>query len=384
MKSIDITKRMLFTMMVGTAMTFPTMAQEANVLKIGSIFALSGANASIGREALGGTEYAIMKINEAGGVAIGGETYTLQLINVDDESRAERSVAAAERLINEDDVPVILTPPSSTTTLAVIPLAERAERIALSFVAAAPSVISPDFQYSFRSTLTSIMNVSPSIEYLIQERGAKKIAYLGRNDDWGRAAGEAIRNTAAEFGSEVVVEEYFDTGATDFYGLLTNVRASEPDAVVGAAFMEDGVSMIRQYRELQMDPPFLSVAVIWASPTFVEAAGSALDGVYIATGPTTATSDELEAFKAEFQDETGGPALPFGITAYDNVNLLVAAMQEAGTIDPKVVAQTLRNFEFEGLLQTYKFDDSTQSEVVINVNQIDDGQVSVISSLTTK
>lgn len=383
MTMLRLTRRATLALLAATAMIPAAYAQD-KVLKIGSIFALSGPNASIGKEALGGAEYAVKKLNEAGGVEIGGEKYTLELVNVDDESKAERSVAGAEKLIGEDNVPVLLMPPSSTTTLAVVPIAEKNKRIALSFVAAAPSVISPDFKYSFRTTLTSIMNVSPSIEYLIKEKGAKKIAYLGRNDDWGRSAGQVIGETAKSMGSEVVVEEYFDTGSTDFYGLLTKVRASEPDAVVGAAFTEDGVSMIKQYRELQMTPTFLSVAVIWASPTFMEAAGQALEGVYISTGPTTSASAELDAFKAEFQKDTGGPALPFGITAFDNVNLLAEAMKAAGTTDPEKVAETLRSFEYKGLLQTYKFDGSNQSEVVINVNEVKDGKVNVIGSLTTK
>lgn len=383
MTMLRLTRRAALALLAATAMVPAAHAQD-KVLKIGSIFALSGPNASIGKEALGGAEYAVKKLNEAGGVEIGGEKYTLELVNVDDESKAERSVAGAEKLIGEDNVPVLLMPPSSTTTLAVVPIAEKNKRIALSFVAAAPSVISPDFKYSFRTTLTSIMNVSPSIEYLIKEKGAKKIAYLGRNDDWGRSAGQVIGETAKSMGSEVVVEEYFDTGSTDFYGLLTKVRASEPDAVVGAAFTEDGVSMIKQYRELQMTPTFLSVAVIWASPTFMEAAGQALEGVYISTGPTTSASAELDAFKAEFQKDTGGPALPFGITAFDNVNLLAEAMKAAGTTDPEKVAETLRSFEYKGLLQTYKFDGSNQSEVVINVNEVKDGKVNVIGSLTTK
>lgn len=360
----------------------PALAQE-QVLKLGSIFALTGPNASIGKEAHDGAQYAVRKLNGEG-VEIGGEKYRVELVNVDDESKAERSVAAAERLVGQEDAKVIFTPPSSTTTLAVLPIIEKNGRVAVSFVAAAPSVVSSEFGNSFRNTLNSVMNVSPSVEFLIKEKGAKRIAYLGRNDDWGRASGEAIRKTAGELGAEVVVEEYFDTGSTDFYGLLTKVRAAEPDAVIGAAFIEDGVSMIKQYRELQMDADFLSVAVIWASPTFLNAAGDAVDGIYISTGPTTTESPELTAFKEQYQADTGDVALPFGITAYDTVMMVVEAMKAAGTTDPEKLAETLRNFEYDGLLQTYKFDNANQSQVVINVNRIEDGKVHVISSLTTQ
>lgn len=366
-----------------TAMTGAS-SEEAATLKLGSIFALSGPNASIGKESLGGVKYAVDKLNSAGGVPIGGKTYKIALVNVDDQSQAERSVAGAEKLIGDEKVPLIFMPVSSTTALAAIPIAEKNKRIALNFVAAAPTVVSPEYKYSFRSTLSSIMNVSPSVEYLIKEKGAKTIAYLGRNDDWGRAAGKAIADTAAQLGAKVVVNEYFDTGSTDFYGLLTKVRAANPDAVVAAAFTEDGVPMIKQYRELAMKQPFLSVAVIWASPTFIKAAGDALNGVYISSGPTTTASPELDAFKAEFLKATGGPALPFGITGYDNVNLIIEAMKKAGTTDPDKVADVLRNFEYKGLLQTYKFGNSNQSEVMININQYDGKAVKVISSLMTR
>jgi branched-chain amino acid transport system substrate-binding protein len=228
------------------------------------------------------------------------------------------------------------------------------------------------------------MNVAPSIEFLIKQKGVKKIAYIGRNDDWGRAAGATIAETASKLGGQVVLSEYFESGSTDFYGLLTKVRASSPDAVVGAAFMEDGVSMIKQYRELQIKQPFLSVAVIWASPVFLKAAGADMEGVYISTGPTTASNPELNTFKAQFKTETGSEALPFSITAVDSVNLIAEAMKTAGSTEPKKVAEALRNAEFKGVLQTYRFQGGTQSEVVININEVKEGKVGVISSITTR
>ncbi|MCO5164129.1 MAG: ABC transporter substrate-binding protein [Mesorhizobium sp.] len=383
MTMMTMTRRTALALLAATALVPAAYAQD-KVLKIGSILALSGPNASIGKESHDGAQYAVRKLNEAGGVEIGGEKYKVELINVDDESKAERSVAGAEKLIGEDNVPVLLMPASSTSTLAVVPVAQKNKRVAMSFVAAAPAVTAPENTFSFRTTLTSVMNIAPSVEYLIKERGAKKIAYIGRNDDWGRSAGAVINDKSKELGSSVVVEEYFDTGSTDFYGLLTKVRASEPDAVIGAAFVEDGVSMIKQYRELQMSPSFLSIAVIWASPTFVKAAGTSMGGIYIATGPTTSSSPKLEAFKAQFKADTGGDALPYNVTAYDNVMLLVEAMKKAGSTDPEKLAETLRNFEYKGQLQTYKFDNSNQSQVQINVNEFKDGKVSVISSLMTK
>lgn len=367
------------------ALAAPTAhAQGAKVLKMGSILSLTGPNASIGREGLFGVEYAIKQINAAGGVRIGADTYTLQLVNIDDESKSERAVAAAERLITSEKVPVVFTTPASTSTLAVLPTLEKNKVLGMSFVASAPAVVSPDLSYSFRSTLTSTNNIEPSVDFLVKEKKVKTIAYLGRNDDWGRTSGKAIVKRAESLGAKVVVEEYFDTGATDFSALLTKVRAANPDAVMGAAFIEDGVSLIKQYREMRLKPVFLSPSTIWSSPVFLKAAGKNAEGVYVATGATTSDTPAIRKFSQEFQKAVGRGPLPFETTAYDAVMVVLEGMKKAGSTDPTAVRDALRNVSYQGVLQGYKFAGTNQSEVVININEIKDGKVLMKSSIVTR
>jgi branched-chain amino acid transport system substrate-binding protein len=382
MEQMRLTRRTALALAAGSALVGRVARAEDPVVRFGAIFALSGPNASIGRESMTGAEYAMKRLN-ADNIAIGGQRQRFELLNVDDQSSTERSVAAAERLITRDNVPVLLTPVSSTTALAVLPIAERNKRLAVGFVAAAPQVISPDLHFSFRNTLSSTMNVAPSVEYLVKQRNVKTIAYLGRNDDWGRAASQEIKSRAQALGAKVVMTEFFEPGATDFFSLLTQVRSLSPDAVIGAAFTEDGVAMLKQYRELRLKPIFFSVGVIWASPPFLSAAGDATNGVLIATGPTTGDSPALTAFRDEFKRDTGNPALPYNITAYDTIRMVVAAMQAAGSTDPVKTADALRHLNYKGLLQDYVFNNSNQSTVTINVNEVTGGQVHVISSLTT-
>ena len=366
------------------AMTSPlARAQTAKVLKLGGLLTVTGPNASIGKESVGGVEYAVKQLNAAGGVRIGADTYTVQFINVDDESKAERTVAAAERLVNSEKVPVVFTTPASTTTLAVLPIFEKNKTLAMSFVASAPAVISPDLSYSFRSTLSSIDNVNPSVDFLVKEKKAKTIAYLGRNDDWGRNAGKSIVARAKSLGAQVVVEEYFEVGSTDFSALLTKVRGANPDAFMAAAFIEDGVSMLKQYRELRMKPVLLSPSTIWSSPTFLKAAGKAAEGVYVATGPTTSDTPALRAFAQQFEKATGHAPAPFEMIGYDNVMLVIEAMKKAGSTDPTKVRDTLSHMSYAGVLQEYKFDNSNQSEVVININEIKDAKAVMINSIRT-
>jgi branched-chain amino acid transport system substrate-binding protein len=383
--NLAITRRAALLAVPAIALGGHVRAQGAGAkpLNIGAICSITGPNASIGREGLSGLDYGVKQLNAAGGVKIGADTYTLNLVNVDDESKAERAVAAAEQLIGQQHVPVIFTPPASTATLAMLPTIEKNKVLAMSFVASAPAVTGPDFSYSFRSTLSSLDNVNPSIDFLAKEQGVKTIAYLGRNDDWGRNSGKALAARAEQLGVKLVVEEYFDTTSTDFFGLLTKVRAAAPDAVMAASFVEDGLPLLKQYRELRMKPILLSVAVIWSSPIFLKPAGKAADGVFIATGPRTSGTPQVQAFSDQFQKTTGRTPLPYEMTSYDALSLVVAAMKAAGSIDPTAMRDAMRQLDYKGVLQEYTFGGRNQSSVEINITKVTDGQVVPITSIRT-
>ena len=361
-----------------------SFAQGTKVLKLGALCTQTGPSASIGKESITGLNYGVKKLNDAGGVTIGADTYKIELVNVDDESKTERAVAGAERLINDEHVSLLFTPPNSSGTLALLPIAEKNKVPAITFVSAAQPVTNPDFSYSFRTTLSSVMNVSPAVDFLVKTKNARKLAFLGRNDDWGRTAAGQIKTQATDLGATVVADEYFEVGSMDFYGLLTKIRAAEPDAVLIACYIEDGVSLMKQYRELQMKPVVMALGVIWSSPTFMRTAGRTVEGIYLSTGPTTSDTPDLSSFSAELQKATGHPALPYEVTAYDNLMLAMAAMKAAGSIDGTKVRDTLRDFTYRGLLQTYRFSGNNgQSTVQININEIKGDKPVVLTSIQT-
>ena len=107
MPSFELSRRTALATM-GATLVAPgrLLAQGApgKVLKLGSLCTQTGPSASIGKESITGLQYGVKRRNDAGGVQIGPDTYRIELINVDDESKTERGVAGAERLISEDRV----------------------------------------------------------------------------------------------------------------------------------------------------------------------------------------------------------------------------------------------------------------------------------------
>lgn len=374
----------LGTILLAASTTVPlAFAQGAKIVKLGGILTVTGPNSALGKEALGGIEYAAKQVNAAGGVKIGADTYTVQIVNIDDESKAERTAAAVERLINSEKTPVIFTSPASTTTLAILPALEKSKTVGMSFIAAAPAVVGPEYPFSFRSTLSSITNVNPAVDYLIKTKGVKTVVFVGRNDDWGRTAAAAINARTKSLGGQIVMEEFFDPGATDFAGLFSKIRSINADAVIAAVSVES-VAFAKQYRELRLKPVLMSVGVAMAGPAIVKAAGQAAEGIYVATGPTTSDTPAIRAFAQQFEKANGRAPMPYEMVGYDNVMLVLEAMKKAGSTESVKVAEALRKLEYKGLLQDYRFGGDNQSDVVININEIKEGRAIPIGSLVAR
>jgi len=97
---------------------------EGDTIILGSAISLTGKYSTNGEHAKNGYEFAVKKINDAGGVKVGGKSYKLKVVYYDDESTPARGAQLAERLINQDGVQYMLGPYSSGLIKAIAPVTE--------------------------------------------------------------------------------------------------------------------------------------------------------------------------------------------------------------------------------------------------------------------
>src|SRR5215471_9246183 len=156
-------------------------AQE--VIKVGGIGPLSGGGTAWGLAAQRGMELAVEDVNAKGGVTAGGKTYKLELIMYDDQYTGQGGKAAAERLVNQDNVKFIIGPVGSPPALGVISVTNPAKVIALTD-GYAPQILKNDTKdpYNFRIYPTNIEFGPPLIKWLKDNRPQiKKIGILAPN-----------------------------------------------------------------------------------------------------------------------------------------------------------------------------------------------------------
>ena len=136
----------------GTAMlalfgTGQVQAAECEALDIGSAISLTGKYATNGIHAKNGYEFAIKKIDEAGGVKVGDKCYNFKVTYYDDESKGDRGATLAERLINQDKVQYMLGPYSSGLTKAIAPVTEKYKIPMVEAEGASRSLFNKGYEY---------------------------------------------------------------------------------------------------------------------------------------------------------------------------------------------------------------------------------------------
>src|SRR6059058_2261449 len=98
---------------------------EGDTVVLGAAVSLTGKYSVNGKNTKDGYDLAVKRINEMGGVKVGGKAYKLKVLYYDDESTPARGAQLAERLISQDGVQFVLGAYSSGLTKAIAPVTEK-------------------------------------------------------------------------------------------------------------------------------------------------------------------------------------------------------------------------------------------------------------------
>lgn len=332
------------SMLVTTA-----LAQES--IKIGVIEPLTGSVAYNGLASLNGAKLAVERRNAAGGV-LGRK---IELVVEDGQCRPANSVNAAEKLIQRDKVVALQGAFCSSATAAVMPVAEKYKVPLLTGVSSKADLTEKGLQYFFRSAETDRLMSKTFSKILAEKLQLKSVAYIGVNDDWGRGGVEDFSKDLEAMGVKTVMKEYFDHGATDFYTLLTKLRASKADGVFVAAETQDGSILVKQFKELGLQTKIFGVGS-WATADFIGLTGAASEGIYAAVPYASSLPGErnkafVDLYADAFKEKPG----KYGAAGYNAMNILMDAIARAGKPQPEAIRDALRKTDYQAPNGRYRF-----------------------------
>jgi branched-chain amino acid transport system substrate-binding protein len=330
-------------------------------IKVGLLAPLSGSVPTFGQSTKEGAELAVKEWNDKGGV-LGKK---IEMIVADSQCEADPAVNAANKLIDQDGVKYLV---GEVCSKASIPVTE---------IAGAKKVV----QISPTSTNTSVTvdangNVKPFIfracfidpfQGLVMAKFAQgkgfKTAFImfDQGNDYVRGLAEAFEKSFTELGGTVVGKETYTSTDTDFSAILTKVADSKAEVLylpdyyniinlVGAQAKDKGVTAVMMGGD-GWDSSDLDVAA---------ADGGFYSNHYDAGDTRPIVVDWLKKYGEAYKDDKGNPKVPDALAtlAYDATNLLLAAIEKAGTEDTTKVAEAMAGISFEAVSGKITFDAS--------------------------
>ena len=331
-------------------------AQE-QVVKIGHVAPVSGAQAHFGKDNENGARMAIEDIN-AKGVTIGGKKIKFELQAEDDASDPKQGTAAAQKLCDSKVAGVVGHLNSGTT----IPASKVYNDCGIPMVTGAatnPNLTKPGYKTTFRIIANDNALGSGLAFYAVDTLKLKTVAIIDDRTAYGQGVAEVFKKTAVAKGMKVVDEQFTTDKATDFMAILTSIKSKKPDAVFFGGMDPQGGPMLRQMEQLGMgNVKYFGGDGICTSEIAKLAAGAkTLANVICAEGGSSlAKMPGGTAWKARYDAKYPNQFQVYSPYTYDATFLLVDAMKRANSVDPKVYVNELAKSSFKGVTSTIAFE----------------------------
>jgi branched-chain amino acid transport system substrate-binding protein len=365
------------------AAAVPTLV-AADTIKIGVNQPLTGAVAASGNYVTDGARIAADEINAKGGL-LGQE---VELIIEDNKSNPTEAVAAAEKLIVRDEVPVMMGAWSSTFTLAVMPKLMEYGVPMLVETSSSGKITTEGNPWVFRISPTSEMEAKAFGDQ-VGKFDIQKADFLVVNNDWGRGAADEFSAMLQEHGIAVGEVETMDPAAQDMSAQLSKIKASDADTLFVTTGVEQLTLVLKQARALGLEDRIITTGGSQAPDQLIEQAGSAADGsfhllFFSPWFPEAAENPEVaETFVTEWENRGYNFAgLTEGFRGYDGIMTIAAAIEKAGKAEPDAIREALWTVEVEGVNGDIKFtkqgpegSESGQNLPNVYVIEIADGKV---------
>jgi branched-chain amino acid transport system substrate-binding protein len=331
---------------VAPAPTATTADKTGVTWKIGFISAATGPGASLGVPERDVAKLLSDQLKASGGITgPDGVKHDVQILIFDDQSSADTAVSLARRLIEQEQVQVLVATTQSGTSQAIVPIATEAKVPNVSMASARALIEDPQTKqmrtWIFKPVPENTNSADKQAEYL-KAVGVTKVCYLYENSAYGQDTLASAKTSFPKASIQIIYEDSFDPKDTVF-PQVAKVKASGCDAVVIGA--------------IPPASPIMNVAVRDALPNIrvihghgscvsdlIKNAGKAAEGSVMPCGKiivadSLADSDPVKKLDLDFikayATVSKDPISTFAGHAYDSLNWAIAGLKtlpDGGTL----------------------------------------------------
>ncbi len=318
--------------------SFPILASASDTIKIGVYLPLTGQNAYGGQLELDGIKLAHSITPSVLGKPV-------EIIVVDNKSNKIEAANAVKRLIEKDNVSVIIGTFGSSLALAGGEVAERAAVPVLGTSCTNP-LITQGKKYYFLSSFIDPYQGSAAATYVIKKLHIKKVAVLTDvASDYAVGLTAFFKKAFIRQGGKIIADLKYNSGDQDFTAQLTELIHVKPDLVFMPSYFAEGAIILKQAKELGANFIFMGTDAM-DNPDTLKIGGSAVEGFLHTTFPYDFNMPTMnpeaqkftEAWEKAFPTKTPNVNSALGYNCY---NIILDAITRANASTPQAITKAL-------------------------------------------
>jgi len=256
-------------------------AQNQGVTKdeivLGSIQDLSGPIAGFGKQVRLGMMLRVEEINEQGGV----NGRKIKLIVEDSAYDPKRAVLAAQKLVNQDKIFMMVAHIGTAQNNAAMPVQFEKNVINFFPVTAAREMYEPFHRLKYSFAVTYFDQMKVMLPKLVKEKGVKKICSMYQDDEFGLEVQRGAEAGLKPLSIEMVEKTTYKRGATDFSSQVAKMKAAGCELVVLGTIIRETIGAIGESRKTGFNPVFLGSSAAYTD-LIHKLGGPAMNGLYAA------------------------------------------------------------------------------------------------------
>lgn len=331
--------------------------QSKDVIKIGIVTPLTGNVATYGQSHLKGMQLAAKEVNSSGGV----DGKMIELVTYDDGGVPTQAATGAQKLSDQKDILLISGSCTSSSTLAMVPITDKAKIPHMVVSSSAASLDGASPYFNRMASLDALVG-GDMVTVAAERLNAKKGVIVYANTDSGKALNTSISANCKEKNIQVAESIPYMEKDQDFASIITKIKDLNPDVIFLGGYYTDSALLVKQARQQDITIPCIGSVSIY-SPKYVEIGGESAEGT-ILLAPFLATSPlpKVQEFVKKYSEEYGTEPDSYAALAYDQLYVICDAVKRAteqnnGQLTREAMKDAVRSTNYEGVTGTVTFND---------------------------
>lgn len=259
-----------------TNTALPTPGVTSSEIIVGSVSAQTGPTAFLGTEYLRGEQTYINAINDAGGIY----GRKIKLATYDDQYDPPQTVYYTQKVILQDKAFALLNFVGTPTGKRILPLINDAKIPLVGLFSGAQLFRDPIQPYIFNIRASYHQEASAIVKDLVERQKLTKIAILYQYDDFGFDGLKGVEIALAQHNLRPVVTASYERNTDKVETALTEIKATEPEAVIVVAVYNPAVKFISLAKTSGFNPVFATMSFV-GPEAFAKGLGKLSEGIMV-------------------------------------------------------------------------------------------------------